>query len=69
MSNATSYSIQVYNLSGSLIYSNSEIIVGNPITLWNVPQATATGYYNIQITFSSEYDTESKSYTVLIIAC
>lgn len=67
--NATNYSIMVYSMSGALVYSSNAIISSNPVTLWDIPSSVATGYYKMQITFSSGNNTVSNLYTVLVTGC
>ncbi|OJV35475.1 MAG: hypothetical protein BGO29_05170 [Bacteroidales bacterium 36-12] len=68
VANATNYSVRIYSISGSLIYSGSGSITGNPVIVWSALGAPI-GYYTAVINFFSPHSKISNSYNILVQSC
>lgn len=65
ITNAENYSIAIYTLTGSLVYSNSGNITGTHACLWNT-SSVATGIYLATVSFSNNCDEISNSYQLFV---
>jgi hypothetical protein len=66
--NAQYFSFKVYSLTGALIYSNSGMVQGNTVQVWNAT-GISTYYYTVVITFYSPNDEYTNTYTIFAHNC